>query len=36
MTSKVDPNLTKLVRFHLRYAGSGMTLQDYQNELDGN
>ena len=36
MTSKVDPTLTKTVRFRLRYAGSEMTLQDYVNERNGN
>ena len=36
MTSKVDPTLTKMVRFHLRYTGSDMTMQDYQNEMNGN
>ena len=36
VTSKVDPTLTKLVKFHLPYVHSDMTMQDYQNELNGN
>lgn len=33
MVSRVDPSLSKTVLFQFRYAGSEMTLQDYDAEL---